>query len=116
MGAGFSRFGRNRPGVAINLARIENVGGKLQDERHEVQPDLAELSLEGLQRHNAGKTGYGKIAIRWNELGVFNTRGRPWQDHTVRWYFDGGFGAGLLVTHRPDVQGGDPGRCQKTGH
>jgi DNA invertase Pin-like site-specific DNA recombinase len=186
----FSRFGRNRHGVAINLARIENVGGQLisatedvdaktavgrftrgmllevaafesdrageqwkethelrrsmglpatggkrfgytwfprripdgkggwtlQDERYEVHPDPAELSLEGIQRYNAGKTGYGKIAIRWNDLGMFNTRGRPWQDQAVRWYFDSGFGAGLLVTHRPDVQCGDPGRCQKPPH
>ncbi|MYT22793.1 recombinase family protein [Streptomyces sp. SID7760] len=186
----FSRFGRNRHGVAVNLARIEAVGGdlvsateevdprtavgrftrgmllelaafesdrageqwkeahdlrrskglpatggrrfgyvwhprripdgeggiRIQDERYEVDPDLAELSLEGIQAYNAGRVGYGKIAMRWNELGKLNTRGRPWQDQTVRWYYDSGFGAGLLVTHRQDVQCADPGRCQKPPH
>ncbi len=186
----FSRFGRNRHGVAVNLARIEAVGGDLvsateevdpktavgrftrgmllelaafesdrageqwkeahdlrrskglpatggkrfgyvwhprripdgeggirvQEERYEVDPDLAELSLEGIQAYNSGRVGYGKIATRWNELGKLNTRGRPWQDQTVRWYYDSGFGAGLLVTHRPDVQCYDPGRCQKPPH
>lgn len=186
----FSRFGRNRHGNAVNIARVEDVGGELvsatedvdvrtavgrftrgmllelaafesdrageqwrethelrrglglpatggkrfgykwfprripdgtggvtvQDERYEVDPDLAELSLEGIQAYIAGKTGYGKIAARWNELGVQNTRGRPWQDQTVRWYYDSGFGAGLLVTHRRDVQCSDPGRCQRPPH
>lgn len=186
----FSRFGRNRHGVAVNLARIEAAGGDLmsateevdsrtavgrftrgmlleiaafesdrageqwrethdlrrgkglpatggkrfgyvwhprrvpdgyggmrvQEERYEVHPDLAELSVEGIQAYIAGRTGYGKIANRWNELGILNTRGRPWQDQTVRWYYDSGFGAGLLVTHRRDVQCGDPDRCQKPPH
>jgi site-specific DNA recombinase len=186
----FSRFGRNRHGVAVNLARIEAAGGdlmsateevdsrtavgrftrgmlleiaafesdrageqwrethdlrrgkglpatggkrfgyrwhprripdgkggiRLQEERYEVDPDMAELSVEGIQAYIAGKTGYGKIAARWNELGVLNTRGRPWQDQTVRWYYDSGFGAGLLVTHRPDVTCSDPGSCQKPAH
>lgn len=186
----FSRFGRNRHGVAVNLARIENVGGDLvsateevdprtavgrftrgmllelaafesdrageqwkeahdlrrskglpatggkrfgyvwhprripdgkggmtlQEERYEVDPQLAEISLEAIQAYNAGAVGYGKIAMRWNELGILNTRGRPWQDQTVRWYYDSGFGAGLLVTHRREVQCYDPGRCQKPPH
>ncbi|GAA3374643.1 recombinase family protein [Streptomyces racemochromogenes] len=186
----FSRFGRNRHGVAVNLARIEAVGGELvsateeidprtavgrftrgmllelaafesdrageqwkeahdlrrskglpatggkrfgyvwhprrvpdgeggiriQEERYEVDPDMAELSLEGIQAFNAGTVGYGKIAMRWNDLGLLNTRGRPWQDQTVRWYYDSGFGAGLLVTHRPEVQCSNPGRCQKPLH
>ncbi|MFJ7067549.1 recombinase family protein [Streptomyces sp. NPDC101115] len=186
----FSRFGRNRHGVEMNLARIESVGGQLvsatedvdarsavgkltrgvlldiaefesnraaeqwrethdlrrgaglpatggkrfgytwfprripdgeggwitQEERYEVEPPHAELSYEGLERYNAGKAGYGKIAMWWNDLGVFNTRGRPWQDQTVRWYYDSGFGAGLLVTHRRDVKCSDPGRCQKPAH
>ncbi|MFD0358417.1 recombinase family protein [Streptomyces sp. NPDC127110] len=186
----FSRFGRNRHGVAVNLARIEAVGGelvsateeidpktavgrftrgmllelaafesdrageqwkeahdlrrskglpatggkrfgyvwhprrvpdgqggvRLQEERYEVDPRMAELSLEGIQAFNSGLVGYGKIAMRWNELGILNTRGRPWQDQTVRWYYDSGFGAGLLVTHRPDVKCGQPGQCQKPAH
>lgn len=186
----FSRFGRNRHGVAVNLARIEAVGGELvsateevdsktavgrftrgmllelaafesdrageqwrethdlrrgrglpatggkrfgyvwhprripdghggvtiQEERYEVDPRLAELSLEGIQDYIKGRTGYGKIAARWNDLGVMNTRGRAWQDQTVRWYYDTGFGAGLLVTHRRDVQCNSPGTCQKPPH
>ncbi|MGO4630556.1 recombinase family protein [Streptomyces sp. 2RAF24] len=186
----FSRFGRNRHGVEINLARIENVGGDLisatedvdprsavgkltrgvlldiaefesnraseqwqethdlrrraglpatggrrfgytwfprrlpdgqggwtlQEERYEATPEQAELSYEGLERYNAGKFGYGKIAMWWNELGVLNTRGRPWQDQTVRWHYDSGFGSGLLVTHRRDVQCSDMGRCQRPPH
>ncbi|MFD9569925.1 recombinase family protein [Streptomyces sp. NPDC059982] len=186
----FSRFGRNRHGVAVNLARIEDVGGDLvsateevdpktavgrftrgmllelaafesdrageqwkethdlrrsrglpatggkrfgyiwhprrvpdgqggmllQDERYVADPDMAELSLESLQQYNAGTVGYGKIAIRWNELGVRNTRGHVWQDQSVRWYYDSGFGAGLLVTHRRDVQCKSPGTCQKPPH
>ncbi|MEU4353577.1 recombinase family protein [Streptomyces virginiae] len=98
-----------------SLGRLGDLNDHL-DERYEVHPDLAELSVEGLQGYIAGRTGYGKIATRWNELGVLNTRGRPWQDQTVRWYYDSGFGAGLLVTHRRDVQCGDPGRCQKPPH
>jgi hypothetical protein len=69
-----------------------------------------------MQSYLKGTTGYGSIALRWNDLGVFNTRGRPWQDQTVRWYFDSGFAAGLLVTHRPTVKCGDPGKCQKPEH
>lgn len=186
----FSRFGRNRHGVEMNLARIEDVGGELisatedvdarsavgkltrgvlldiaefesnraaeqwrethdlrrsagkpatggkrfgytwyprripnaeggwetQEERYEVNSKQAELALAGLQDYIAGRVGYGAIAARWNDLGVLNTRGRPWQDQTVRWYYDSGFGAGLLVTHRRDVQCADRGRCQKPPH
>lgn len=186
----FSRFGRNRHGVAINLARIENVGGELisatedvdaktavgrftrgmlleiaafesdrageqwkethelrrslglpatggkrfgylwhprripdgrggltiQDEWYEVLSQDAEPSLEALQRYNKGKTGFGNIARWWNDLGLLNTRGAPWQDQTVKWYFDSGFAAGLLTVHKPDVGCADPGRCQKREH
>lgn len=186
----FSRFGRNRHGVAINLARIESVGGELisateevdaktavgrftrgmllelaafesdrageqwkethelrrsmglpatggkrfgyqwypriipdsaggwrtQEERYEVLAHQAEPSLEALQRYNAGKTGFGNIARWWNDLGLLNTRGAPWQDQTVKWYMDSGFPAGLLIVHKPDTGCADPGRCQKRDH
>lgn len=186
----FSRFGRNRHGVAINLARIESVGGelisatedvdarsavgrftrgmllevaafesdrageqwkethelrrsmglpatggkrfgytwfprrlpdgdggwRLQEERYEVLAEQAEASLEGIQSYIAGKTGYVKIANRWNEYGFTNTRGAPWQDQTVKWYLDSGFGAGLLIVHKPDAACGHPSHCQKQDH
>lgn len=186
----FSRFGRNRHGVAINLARIENVGGELisateevdaktavgrftrgmlleiaafesdrageqwkethelrrslglpatggkrfgyrwhprvvpdgdggwhtQEEWYEVLKAHAEPSLEALQRYNRGKTGFGSIARWWNELGLLNTRGAPWQDQTVKWYMDSGFAAGLLTVHKPDTGCGNPSRCQKRDH
>lgn len=186
----FSRFGRNRYGCAINLARIETVGGELvsatedvdaktavgrftrgmlmeiaafesdrageqwkethelrrslglpatggkrfgymwhprripdgqggitlQDEWYEVSERQAEVSLEALQRYNKGKTGFGNVARWWNDLGFLNTRGAPWQDQTVRWYFDSGFAAGLLIVHKPDTGCAEPGRCQKREH
>lgn len=186
----FSRFGRNRHGVAINLARIENVGGELvsateevdaktavgrftrgmllelaafesdrageqwkethelrrrlglpaaggrrfgytwhprrlpdgaggwtmQEERYEALPDEAELAVEGFQDYIKGKTGFGKIAQRWNDLGILNTRGNPWQDQGVRGYMDSGFAAGLLYVHNPEVPCGDPAACKNTGH
>lgn len=186
----FSRFGRNRHGVAINLARIENVGGDLvsatedvdartavgrftrgmlleiaafesdrageqwkethelrrslglpatggkrfgylwhprrlpdgrggltlQEERYEVLPQQAEVSLEAVQRYIKGRTGFGNIARWWNGLGLLNTRGAPWQDQTVKWYLDSGFPAGLLVVHKPDAGCAEPGRCQRRDH
>lgn len=186
----FSRFGRNRHGVAVNLARIEDVGGELvsateevdartavgrftrgmlleiaafesdrageqwkethelrrnlglpatggkrfgykwhprvipdgeggwrtQEERYEVLVPQAEPALEAVQRYNAGKIGFGNIARRWNDLGLLNTRGAPWQDQTVRWFMDSGFAAGLLIAHKPDTGCREPGRCQKREH
>ncbi|MFF4403755.1 recombinase family protein [Streptomyces sp. NPDC001404] len=186
----FSRFGRSRYGVAINLARIEHVGGQLvsatedvdastavgeftrdmlfavaafesnrageqwkethelrrsmglpatggkrfgyrwhprrvpdgeggwllQNEWYQVLSAPAEVAHEGFQRYTAGKVGFGKISAWWNDLGFFNTRGAPWQDQTVKWYFDSGFAAGLLITHKRDVRCGDPARCQKRDH
>jgi len=186
----FSRFGRNRHGVAINLARIEAVGGELvsateevdaktavgrftrgmllelaafesdrageqwkethelrrtmglpaaggrrfgyvwhprrlpdgrggwtiQEERYEVLPDEAELSVEAFQEYLKGKTGFGKIADRWNELGILNTRGARWQDQGVRVYMDSGFAAGLLYVHNPQAPCGDPAGCKDTSH
>lgn len=186
----FSRFGRNRHGVAVNLARIENVGGELvsateevdaktavgrftrgmllelaafesdrageqwkethelrrsmglpatggrrfgytwhprripdgkggwtlQEEWYEVLEREAHVSLDAVQQYNKGKTGFGNLARRWNELGFLNTRGAAWQDQTVKWYLDSGFAAGLLIVHKSDAQCGDPGRCQKRDH
>lgn len=186
----FSRFGRNRHGVAINLARIETVGGELvsatedvdaktavgrftrgmllevaafesdrageqwkethelrrrlglpaaggrrfgytwyprrlpdgrggwtlQEERYEAFPNEAELALEGFRDYSKGKTGFGKIAERWNDLGFLNTRGAPWQDQGVRVYMDSGFAAGLLYVHSPEAPCGDPAGCKNTGH
>ncbi|MFC8873251.1 recombinase family protein [Streptomyces ardesiacus] len=186
----FSRFGRSRHGVAINLARIESVGGELvsateevdaktavgrftrgmlleiaafesdrageqwkethelrrslglpatggkrfgykwhprvlpdgeggwrtQDEWYEVIAKHAEPAHEAVERYNAGKTGYGNIARWWNDLGLLNTRGAPWQDQTVKWYMDSGFPAGLLVVHKPDSGCPNPARCQKRDH
>lgn len=186
----FSRFGRSRHGVAINLARIEAVGGELvsatepvdartatgrftrgmlleiaafesdrageqwrethdlrraagvpatggrrfgylwhprrlpdgkggwtvQEERYEVFPDEAEAALDGFTRYRHGKVGFGKVARAFNELGLLNTRGAPWQDQTVKWYFDSGFMAGLLRVHNRDAKCGDPSRCQNREH
>lgn len=186
----FSRFGRNRHGVAINLARIESVGGELvsateevdaktavgrftrgmllelaafesdrageqwkethelrrslgvpaaggrrfgyiwhprrvpdghggwriQEERYEALPKEAELAVEGVQEYIRGKTGFGKIAERWNDLGFLNTRGDPWQDQGVRVYMDSGFAAGLLYVHNPEAPCGDPSGCKNTSH
>lgn len=186
----FSRFGRNRHGVAINLARIESVGGELvsateevdartavgrftrgmlleiaafesdrageqwkethelrrsqglpatggrrfgyrwhprilpdgeggwrtQEERYEVLAPQAEPALEAVQRYIQGKTGFGNIARWWNDLGLLNTRGAPWQDQTVKWYMDSGFAAGVLIVHRPEVGCAEPSRCQKRDH
>ncbi|MFB7440188.1 recombinase family protein [Streptomyces mirabilis] len=186
----FSRFGRNRHGVAINLARIEDVGGELisateevdaktavgrftrgmllelaafesdrageqwkethelrrsmglpaaggrrfgylwhprrvpdghggwsiQEERYEALPDEAELSVEAFQDYIKGKTGFGKIAERWNDLGILNTRGARWQDQGVRVYMDSGFAAGLLYVHDPEAPCGDPAKCKNTEH
>lgn len=186
----FSRFGRNRHGVAINLARIENVGGELisateevdaktavgrftrgmllelaafesdrageqwkethelrrsmglpaaggrrfgyvwhprrlpdgqggwtiQEERYEALPDEAELAVEGVQEYIKGKTGFGKIAERWNNLGILNTRGARWQDQGVKVYMDSGFAAGLLYVHNPEAPCGDPGGCKSAEH
>ncbi|MDX3759277.1 recombinase family protein [Streptomyces sp. AK02-04a] len=186
----FSRFGRNRHGVAINLARIEDVGGELisateevdaktavgrftrgmllelaafesdrageqwkethelrrsmglpaaggrrfgylwhprrvpdghggwsiQEERYEALPDEAELSVEAFQDYLKGKTGFGKIAERWNDLGVLNTRGDRWQDQGVKVYMDSGFAAGLLYVHNPEAPCGDPAKCKNTEH
>ncbi|MFE5658313.1 recombinase family protein [Streptomyces sp. NPDC056517] len=117
-GAGLPATGGKRFGYTWHPRRIPTVDGgwETQEERYEAFPEHAELALEGLQDYNAGRLGYGKLAARWNELGVLNTRGRPWQNQTVRWYYDSGFGAGLLVTHRRDVRCADPGRCQKPPH
>lgn len=186
----FSRFGRNRHGVAINLARIESVGGELvsateeldaktavgrftrgmllelaafesdrageqwkethalrrskglpaaggrrfgylwhprripdgaggwtlQEERYEVLPDEAELAVEGLQEYIKGRTGFGKIAERWNDLGIPNTRGARWQDQGVRVYMDSGFAAGLLYVHDPKASCGEPAGCKNRNH
>lgn len=186
----FSRFGRNRHGVAINLARIESVGGELvsateevdaktavgrftrgmllelaafesdrageqwkethelrrsmglpaaggrrfgylwhprripdgrggwdvQEERYEALPNEAELAVEGFQTYIKGKTGFGKIAQRWNGLGFLNTRGAPWQDQGVKVYMDSGFSAGLLYVHNPEAPCGDPAGCKNTDH
>lgn len=186
----FSRFGRNRHGVAINLARIENVGGELvsatedvdaktavgrftrgmllevaafesdrageqwkethelrrrlglpaaggrrfgytwfprrlpdgrggwtvQEERYEALPVEAELALEGFNDYSKGRTGFGKIAERWNDLGFFNTRGAPWQDQGVKGYMDSGFAAGLLYVHNPEAPCGDPAGCKNSEH
>lgn len=186
----FSRFGRNRHGVAINLARIENVGGELvsatedvdaktavgrftrgmllevaafesdrageqwkethdlrrrlglpatgrrrygyrwfprripdglggwrvQEERYEVLPDEAELAVEAYQVYNKGKTGFGAIATRWNDLGLFTTRGTPWQDQSVKIYMGSGFAAGLLYVHNPEASCGDSANCKRADH
>ncbi|WP_406417919.1 recombinase family protein [Streptomyces sp. NBC_01614] len=186
----FSRFGRNRHGVAVNLARIENVGGELvsateevdaktavgrftrgmllelaafesdrageqwkethelrrsmgvpatggkrfgytwfprripdgrggwsvQEERYEALPNEAELVVEAFQDYAEGKTGFGKIAQRWNELGYLNTRGAPWQDQGLKIYMDSGFAAGLLYVHNPEVPCGNTASCKKPDH
>jgi DNA invertase Pin-like site-specific DNA recombinase len=186
----FSRFGRNRHGVAINLARIESIGGELvsateevdaktavgrftrgmlleiaafesdrageqwkethelrrnlglpatggkrfgytwhprvlpdgqggwrtQDEWYEVLAAQAEPALEAVQRYNKGLTGYGNIARWWNDLGLFTTRGTPWQDQTVRNYMESGFAAGLLLVHLPDTGCTDLRGCKKRDH
>lgn len=186
----FSRFGRNRHGVAVNLARIEDVGGELvsateevdaktavgrftrgmllelaafesdrageqwkethelrrslgvpaaggkrfgytwfprrlpdgrggwtvQEERYEVFPDQAELAVEGFQDYVKGKTGFGRIAKRWNDLGFLNTRGAPWQDPGVKVYMDSGFAAGLLYVHDPETPCGNRSVCKKPDH
>ncbi|MEU9065875.1 recombinase family protein [Streptomyces sp. NPDC048306] len=186
----FSRFGRNRHGVAINLARIESVGGELisateevdaktavgrftrgmlleiaafesdrageqwkethelrrnlglpatggkrfgykwhprvlpdgeggwrtQDEWYQVIEQQAEAAHEALVHYNKGKTGYGNIARRWNDLGLLNTRGGPWQDQTVRLYMNSGFPAGLLLVHLPDTGCTDLRGCKKRAH
>jgi site-specific DNA recombinase len=186
----FSRFGRNRHGVAINLARIESVGGELvsateevdaktavgrftrgmlmelaafesdrsgeqwkethelrrsmglpaaggrrfgylwhprrlpdgrggwtvQEERYEALPDEAQLAVDGFQQYIKGKTGFGKIAQRWNQLGFLNTRGAPWQDQGVKVYMDSGFSAGLLYVHNPEAPCGDPAGCKNAEH
>ncbi|WP_327162050.1 recombinase family protein [Streptomyces zaomyceticus] len=186
----FSRFGRNRHGVAINLARIESVGGDLvsatedvdaktavgrftrgmllevaafesdrageqwkethelrrglglpaaggkrfgylwhprripdghggwavQEERYEVKTDEAELSLEAFTDFAKGKTGFGKIAERWNNLGFLNTRGARWQDQGVKGYLDSGFAAGLLYVHNPQAACGNPSGCKNGDH
>lgn len=186
----FSRFGRNRHGVAINLARIETVGGELisatedvdaktavgrftrgmllevaafesdrageqwkethelrrrlglpaaggrrfgyvwhprripdgrggwavQEERYEAAPDEAELALEAFADYTKGKSGFGKLAERWNDLGVLNTRGDRWQDQGIRGYMDSGFAAGLLYVHNPDSPCGDPAGCKNAEH
>lgn len=186
----FSRFGRNRHGVAINLARIENVGGELvsateevdaktavgrftrgmllelaafesdrageqwkethelrrsmgvpatggkrfgytwfprrvpdgrggwgvQEERYGVLPDEADLVAEAFQDYVKGKTGFGKIAKRWNDLGFLNTRGAPWQDQGIKVYMDSGFAAGLLHIHNPEVPCGNPSTCRRPDH
>ncbi|MCX4615754.1 recombinase family protein [Streptomyces mirabilis] len=186
----FSRFGRNRHGVAINLARIEDVGGELvsateavdaktavgrltrgvlleiaafesdrageqwkethelrrrlglpaaggrrfgyvwhprrlpdgrggwilQEERYEALPDEAELSVEAFQDYIRGKTGFGRIAQRWNDLGFLNTRGARWQDQGVKGFMDSGFAAGLLYVHNPDAPCGDPSGCKNSDH
>ncbi|MGW2742322.1 recombinase family protein [Streptomyces sp. NPDC001450] len=186
----FSRFGRNRHGVAINLARIEDVGGELvsateavdaktavgrltrgvlleiaafesdrageqwkethelrrrlglpaaggrrfgyvwhprrlpdgrggwvlQEERYEALPDEAELAVEGFQDYIRGKTGFGLIAQRWNDLGFLNTRGARWQDQGVKGFMDSGFAAGLLYVHNPDAPCGDPSGCKNSDH
>jgi site-specific DNA recombinase len=186
----FSRFGRNRHGVAINLARIETVGGELvsateevdaktavgrftrgmllelaafesdrageqwkethelrrsmgvpaaggrrfgyiwhprrlpderggwrvQEERYEALPEEAELSVEAFQEYIKGKTGFGKIARRWNELGILNTRGARWQDQGVKVYMDSGFAAGLLYVHNPEAPCGNPAGCKNADH
>ncbi|MFF7130053.1 recombinase family protein [Streptomyces sp. NPDC008240] len=186
----FSRFGRNRHGVAINLARIEDVGGELvsateavdaktavgrftrgmllelaafesdrageqwkethelrrrlglpaaggrrfgylwhprripdgqggwllQEERYEALPAEAELAVEAFQDYIRGKTGYGRIAQRWNSLGVMNTRGDRWQDQGVKGFMDSGFAAGLLYVHNPEAPCGDPAGCKISDH
>ncbi|MEW1866987.1 recombinase family protein [Streptomyces caelestis] len=173
----FSRFGRNRHGVAINLARIENAGGqlvsatedvdastavgeftrdmlfavaafesnrageqwrethelrrsaglpatgrkrfgyrwhprrlpdgeggwKVQDEWYEVLPEQAEIVHDSYTRYIAGKAGYQRLAMWWNDLGFVNSWGHPWQTQTVRTYLLGGFSAGLLYVHRQDI-------------
>ncbi|MGJ5895108.1 recombinase family protein [Streptomyces niveiscabiei] len=186
----FSRFGRSRYGVALNLARIEQAGGQLlsatedvdvstavgeftrdmlfavaafesnragetwkethelrrslglpatggkrfgyiwhprrlpdgaggwtlQDEWYEIGEEEGEVSFDAYDDYQKGKTGFGKVAIWWNELGFLNTRGEPWQDQTVAWYLDSGFAAGLLKCHKPDAGCMEPGRCQKRDH
>lgn len=186
----FSRFGRNRYGVAINLARIEEAGGQLlsatedidastavgeftrdmlfavasfesnrageqwkethelrrsmglpatggrrfgyawhprrlpdgaggwtlQDERYEILDRQGEVVLDSFEEYRKGKTGFGKFAVWWNELGFVNTRGEPWQDQTVRWFMDSGFAAGLLRVHKPDLRCPKAGSCQKQDH
>jgi len=186
----FSRFGRSRYGVALNLARIEQAGGQLlsatedvdvstavgeftrdmlfaiaafesnragetwkethelrrslglpatggkrfgydwyprrlpdgaggwtlQDERYEITEEQGEATFDSYDDYRKGKTGFGEVAIRWNEFGFLNTRGDPWQDQTVRWYLDSGFAAGLLKCHKPDAGCLEPGRCQKRDH
>ena len=183
----FSRFGRSRHGVAINLARVEHVGGQLksatedidattatgrfargmlfevaafesdrageqwrethdlrraagvpatggrrsgyiwhprrvpdgrggwttQDERYEVDPESAERMLTAYQDYIAGKRGFGRIALHFNEVGFLNTRGVRWSDTGVRAALDSGFSAGLLYVHRRDVPCGDRGKCHR---
>ncbi|MFE4295038.1 recombinase family protein [Streptomyces sp. NPDC056647] len=187
----FSRFGRSRYGVAINLARIEVVGGELisatedvdaktavgrftrgmllevaafesdrageqwkethelrrtmglpaqggrrfgylwhprvmpdglggmriQEEWYEVIGNQAEVTYEGYRRYTRGTiAGFGKIAVWWNDLGFLNTRGAPWQDQTVKHFFDSGFAAGLLVVHKHDLRCKNSRSCQKPEH
>lgn len=91
-------------------------GWTLQDERYEITEQQAEIVFDSFEDYRKGKTGYGKLAVWWNENGFRNTRGDAWQDQTVLWYMDSGFAAGLLRVHKPDVQCPKAGRCQKREH
>lgn len=186
----FSRFGRNRHGVAINLFRIEDVGGELlsatedvdpstatgeftrdmlfavanfesrrtgeqwkethdlrralglpatgrkrfgyrwhprrlpdgeggwtlQDEWYQLMEDQAELIHESYDHYRGGKTGFIKVAHRWNDLGFLNMWGHPWQDQAVKSYLDSGFAAGLLRSHKTDVRCPKKGLCRNMDH
>lgn len=183
----FSRFGRTRHGVAVNLARVEQVGGQLQSATEEVDaktasgrfargmlfevaafesdrageqwkethawrrsrglpatggkrfgylwtprripdperpgqwilqdecytpdPETGPILTSLYKRHIAGE-GFYTLAGWLNDHGHLNTRGNRWSQNMLARYLDSGFGAGLLIVHRDDVNCGNPSACQ----
>ncbi|BDH04851.1 recombinase family protein [Streptomyces seoulensis] len=79
----FSRFGRNRHGVAINLARIENVGGELVSATEDVDSKTAVgrftrgmlLEVAAFESDRAGEIWKETHALR-RKLGLPSSGGR----------------------------------------
>jgi len=100
--SGLPASGRPRFGYVWYPRKVYSPDGTItiQDERYEINHDVAPVIAEAYQRYINGE-GFKQIAKTLNDMGVPSARGMLWAADTVRRYMDSGFAAGYLRIHDP---------------